>query len=153
MQTKKGLLGCPELKNYFKVNNITHLGGDDKNVVYYQIENEDWDCYITNFGRKQYKFEILSFNEYFPDIQPELKSGMVVEFENGKRSLVMLNTPQGDSFVGDGEDNFNTRTWAPIKDSSLTIVKIWDYPTNMVAASLDINCRKLIWEKKTQHLQ
>jgi hypothetical protein len=85
----------------------------------------------------------------------DLKTGMLVETRLGERSLVMLNTRNGDILGGSGVDA--GQLWSPLNcyDESLCylsdrggdIVKVYDMGSNYNSASLDHRDRYLLWER------
>lgn len=87
----------------------------------------------------------------------ELITGMIIQDNEGKLGMVMLNTGgfDNDIIVGDG-NNDKIRTWYPMKfmkeelqdsrkDGQYSVVKVWGMGSNMYGASIDVK-GSLIWE-------
>lgn len=87
----------------------------------------------------------------------DLKTGMVLETVDGRRTMVMLNTSDGDK-CGAMEDDRNC-TWSPLSEweedltasrEEMTIVKVYDSgPSNMELLSLT-RTGELLWERPAQ---
>jgi hypothetical protein len=90
----------------------------------------------------------------------DLKSGMLIVTKTGEIGLVMLGTPNGDIIAGNGNDTTSDgpQIWFPLKhigenlsdgeSEGYDVVKVYGYPSNMEAASLETEHRELIWEKQ-----
>lgn len=87
----------------------------------------------------------------------ELKSGMIVKKINGELGMVMLNTPNGDVIVGNGE-NDRQQFWCPLSvyDDDLnrhgendenSIYQVLDFRSNKYGADLSVNGRKILWTR------
>jgi hypothetical protein len=92
----------------------------------------------------------------------ELKSGMLITLRNGKKGIILLNTPQGDVVASNGDEDDNT--WCSLDSFSddLTsyagndnydIVEIWSYPNNMNGVNFTPEDRSIIWKRKTGTLR
>ena len=55
------LKGCPELRNFFNENNITHLAGGDPTGYYFITEKARWDYTDVAKPRKR---KLVSFDEF-----------------------------------------------------------------------------------------
>lgn len=91
----------------------------------------------------------------------DLKTGMIIETNNGDIGMVMLGTQRGDIIAGDGrsDENLDRRFWCPLSEfdeelqrednsSYKSIDKVYSLPgANMISASLTKD-RKLLWERK-----
>jgi hypothetical protein len=82
----------------------------------------------------------------------DLKTGMIVFTRKNECSMVMLNTPDGDCFVGNGDlDKF---TWGPFTDydddlkstrkgdRNDDIVEVWGYANNRGGGSFKLENRE-----------
>jgi hypothetical protein len=90
----------------------------------------------------------------------DLKSGMLVETREGKRGIVMLNTPNGDMIVaGDNNaDIFIKKMWDELNryaddlshpdGEKYNIYKIYGFNHNMGATHLSTSGRELLFERK-----
>jgi len=87
-------------------------------------------------------------------IKQELKTGMILEFNNGDKAMVLLNTNNGDIFSGDTWstlDSFNDNLEFK-KDTNFTyVIKIYQPKNNIDYLQKGINTSflscNLIWEK------
>jgi hypothetical protein len=90
----------------------------------------------------------------------ELKSGMLITLRNGKKGIILLNTPQGDVVASNGDEDDNT--WCPLDsfsddlkhfgtsdDNSHDIVQVWSYPNNQNGVSFTPEDRTIIWKRET----
>lgn len=78
-------------------------------------------------------------------IPEDLKTGMLVEFANGKIALVMKDTEDGDNYVSDS-CNVSAHHWSPIRESKETPLRIYAYNTNAYGACVSIKERRLLHE-------
>ena len=85
----------------------------------------------------------------------KLKTGMIIEYRNGKRHIVLKDTPRGNIF-SDVYNNIysDTKNWneelkfIDYDDNSWDIVKVYQ-PTQVWSyLTIDDNDIKLIWERK-----
>jgi hypothetical protein len=89
----------------------------------------------------------------------DLRTGMLCILRNGEKSLVMLNTSNGDILAGsDGEEG---QCWFPLDglnddltkasgQSKYDVMFIYDYHANDMKASFSTSKRILLWERKEE---
>ena len=91
----------------------------------------------------------------------DLKSGMIVEKENGDRGIVLLNTSNGDIIGGAGGGN--DKTWCGLYNyredltyggvDAATIMKVYDACSNMNFGSFNEYDLKLIWTRPVEPIE
>ena len=92
----------------------------------------------------------------------KLRSGMIVEFEDGKIGMVLLNTTFGDIVAGgcwnmeEGIKN-SDRTWFNFEawNSSYRkdLVKVYAPKSNMLAGSFNVEELDVVWERSKSPIE
>lgn len=110
----------------------------------------------------QKKLKLNFLNNYKNMKKSDLKTGMIIKTRDGRRGIVLLNTPEGDVIGSDGRISRN-RTFQPLYafnedlqrndddsvelgNSDFDIVKVWGYSTNREAVSFEVD-RELLWDE------